>query len=49
MSAVYGRCPNACEHHTQITKNLFALSAKKAQMMALRINMISKKPCARSL
>ena len=34
MSAVYGRCANACEHHTKITKNLFTLSAKKAQMMA---------------
>ena len=38
MSTLYGRCPNACEHHTKITKNLFGLSAKKAQMMALRIN-----------
>ena len=49
MSAVYGRCPNACEHHTQIAKNLFALSAKKAQMMALRINMISKKTVRQKL
>ena len=49
MSTLYGRCPNACEHHTKITKNLFGLSAKKAQMMALRINMISKKTVRQKL
>lgn len=49
MSTLYGRCPNACEHHTRITKNLFGLSARKAQMMALRINMISKKTVRQKL
>lgn len=43
MSSIYGRCRNACDHHTKLNANLFRLSAKKAQMMALRINMISKK------
>lgn len=49
MSAIYGRCANACEHHTKITENLFELSAKKSQKMALRINMISKKTVRQKL
>lgn len=49
MSSVYGRCSNACEHHTMINKNLFAITAKKAQMLALRINMISKKTVRQKL
>lgn len=49
MSSIYGRCSNACEHHTMINKNLFHLSAKKAQMLALRINMISKKTVRQKL
>ncbi len=49
MSTLCGRCPNACEHHTAVTKNLFALAAKKAQMLALRINMISKKTVRQKL
>ena len=49
MSVIYGRCANACEHHTRITANLFGLSAKKAQMLALRINLISKKTVRQKL
>ena len=49
MSSIYGRCPNACEHHTKINANLFRLSAKKAQMMSIRINMISKKTVRQKL
>ncbi len=49
MSTLCGRCPNACEHHTAVTKNLFSLAAKKAQMLALRINMISKKSVRQKL
>lgn len=43
MSSIYGRCSKACSHHTKINANLFNLSAKKTQMLSLRINMISKK------
>lgn len=49
FSCIYGRCPNACEHHTQLTRNLFELSAKKAQALSMRINMISKKSLRRKL
>lgn len=49
MNSIYGRCSNACEHHTKINRNLFRLSAKKAQMLALRINMISKKTVRQKL
>lgn len=49
MSCIYGRCPNACEHHTKLNSNLFRLTAKKAQMLALRINMISKKTVRQKL
>jgi len=49
MGSIYGRCSNACDHHTKINGNLFRLSAKKAQMMALRINMISKKTVRQKL
>ena len=47
FSCVYGRCPRACQHHTQLTHNLFELSAKKAQSLAMRINMISKRSLRR--
>jgi len=49
FSCIYGRCPNACEHHTQLTRNLFELSAKKAQSLSMRINMISKRSLRRKL
>ena len=49
FSSIYGRCSKACEHHTVLTSNLFNLSAKKAQMLALRINMISKKTVRQKL
>lgn len=49
MSSIYGRCEKACEHHTKINSNLFKLTAKKAQMLALRINMISKKTVRQKL
>lgn len=48
FSCIYGRCPKACAHHTQLTRNLFELSAKKAQLLAVRINMISKKSLRKS-
>ena len=49
FSCVYGRCPRACQHHTQLTHNLFELSAKKAQSLTMRINMISKRSLRRKL
>lgn len=49
FSCICGRCQNACQHHTQLTQNLFELSAKKAQTLSLRINMISKKSLRRKL
>ena len=49
FSSIYGRCSKACEHHTVLTSNLFNLSARKAQMLALRINMISKKTVRQKL
>lgn len=49
FSSIYGRCSNACEHHSILTSNLFNLSARKAQMLALRINMISKKTVRQKL
>lgn len=49
FSAIYGRCSKACEHHSILTSNLFNLSAKKAQMLSLRINMISRKTVRQKL
>ena len=49
FSCVCGRCPRACQHHTRLTHNLFELSAKKAQTLAMRINMISKRSLRRKL
>lgn len=49
FSCIYGRCPKACAHHSQLTRNLFELSAKKAQSLAMRINMISKRSLRRKL
>lgn len=49
FTCIYGRCSNACQHHSQLTRNLFELSAKKAQSLSVRINMISKKSLRRKL
>lgn len=49
FSCIYRRCPRACAHHSQLTRNLFELSAKKAQSLAMRINMISKRSLRRKL
>lgn len=49
FSCVYGRCPRACRHHSRLTQNLFELSARKAQSLSVRINMISKKSLRRKL
>ncbi|MGI5977367.1 MAG: Crp/Fnr family transcriptional regulator [Candidatus Limivicinus sp.] len=49
FSCICGRCEKACQHHSQLTKNLFELSAKKAQSLAMRINIISKKSLRRKL
>lgn len=49
FSCIYGRCSKACEHHTRLTSNLFNLSARKAQMLSLRINMISRKTVRQKL
>ena len=35
FSEISGRCENACEHHTQLTNNLFHLSAKKVDRTSL--------------
>ena len=49
FSCIYGRCPRACAHHTRLTRNLFELSARKAQTLAVRISMISKKSLRKKL
>ena len=49
MSKIYGRCSNACEHHTILNRNLFLLSAKRAQMLSLRLGMIGKKTVRQKL
>lgn len=49
FDCIYGRCPRACQHHSQLTRNLFELSARKAQSLAVRINMISKRSLRRKL
>lgn len=49
FSCICGRCPKACQHHTQLTHNLFELSARKAQALAMRINVISKRSLRRKL
>jgi len=49
FSSIYGRCSKACEHHSRLTSNLFNLSARKAQMLSLRINMISRKTVRQKL
>lgn len=49
FSCIYGRCPKACAHHSMLTRNLFELSAKKAQELSLRINMMSKRSLRRKL
>lgn len=43
FAAICGRCEKACAHHSRITENLFTLAAKKAQMLALRINILSRR------
>lgn len=43
FSTICGRCKNTCEHHTVLVENLFRMTAQKAQMLALRISVISKK------
>jgi CRP-like cAMP-binding protein len=49
FSEITGRCAKACQHHTDITNNLFYLTAKKTQMLLLRINMISRKTVRQKL
>lgn len=49
FNCVYGRCPKACPHHSLLVKNLFQLSAKKAQSLAMRISLISKRSLRRKL
>lgn len=49
FSCIYGRCPKACQHHSLLTRNLFELSARKAQTLAVRISMISKRSLRRKL
>ena len=49
FSCVCGRCPKACAHHSRLTANLFELSARKAQALAMRISLISKRSLRRKL
>ena len=49
FSEITGRCAKACQHHTDITNNLFYLTAKNTQMLLLRINMISRKTVRQKL
>lgn len=36
------RCPKACAHHSQLVSNLFQLTARKAQVQANRINILTQ-------
>ena len=49
FSCIYGRCPKACRHHSLLTRNLFELSARKAQTLSVRISMLSKRSLRKKL
>lgn len=36
-------CTSACDHHIELTRNLFLMAAKKSQELVLRISFISRK------
>ncbi len=42
-------CKNLCCHHSQLINNLYALTAKKMQQLALRINVLTQKSIRRKL
>ena len=42
-------CKNLCCHHSQIINNLYELTAKKMQQLALRINILTQKSIRRKL
>ena len=35
------RCPNACDHHSQLSDNLFQIITRKSQALSLRINLLT--------
>lgn len=43
FETICGRCEKACEHHSQLTTNMFKLSARRAQSLALRVSLLSRK------
>ncbi len=42
-------CKNLCCHHSQLINNLYELTAKKMQQLALRINVLTQKSIRRKL
>ena len=42
-------CKNLCCHHSQLINNLYAMTAKKMQQLALRINVLTQKSIRRKL
>ncbi len=43
FETICGRCHKACEHHSRLTANMFRLSARRAQSLALRVSLLSRK------
>lgn len=43
------RCPNACAHHSQLVSNVLQLTARKAQALALHVNVLSQRTTRQKL
>lgn len=46
---VIKRCPKACEHHSLLVSNLFRITAEKAKMLTLRLNILMRKSVRQKL
>lgn len=42
FEGICSRCSRACEQHSRLVRNLFRLAARRAQQLALRINLLSR-------
>ena len=43
------RCANACPHHSQLVDNLFQITARKTQSMAMHIHVLSQRSLRQKL
>ena len=43
------RCENACPHHSQLVDNLFRITARKTQAMAMHIHVLSQRSLRQKL